>query len=100
MSPAFERYMRKAQMPDDTIPHAPSLTLGETIIQLIGEHVHAPATADTLMIDLGDDITRIGIVMAVEEHCSIDLLDEEAEMCRTVGDLIERVGVKLGEEVA
>jgi acyl carrier protein len=46
--------------------------------------------------DLGaDSLTKVEIIMHVEEHFGLDIPDEEAERVSTVGDLMRILGERL-----
>lgn len=54
-------------------------------------------TPDTTLADLGaDSLDEIELVMDAEDEFDIVVGDDEAEACRTVGDVIALVERKLG----
>ena len=67
----------------------------EVIAQIAATlNIEAPAItpADSLARDLGaDSLDTVSLVMAIEDHFSIDLPDEEMQELRTVRQLIEYV---------
>ena len=49
--------------------------------------------------DMGDVLTCIEILMAVESEFDLEISDEQAESIKTVGDLVGFVERALGEKV-
>ena len=71
----------------------------EIIVEQLGVD-EAQVTSDAAFIDdLGaDSLDTVELVMAFEEKFEIEIPDEDAEKMRTVGDAINYLKEKLGEE--
>lgn len=67
----------------------------ETIVEILDIQLGAEPdkiTDETTFVSLGaDSLDTVEIVMAVEEAFSVEITDEEAESCTTVGAAIDHV---------
>jgi acyl carrier protein len=76
------------------------LTTADQVRALIAKHLSTEDPADDATLEsLGaDSLDNIEIVMAVEEQFRVEVTDDEAEACDTVGDWIAIVDTKLKEK--
>ena len=64
----------------------------EIIVEQLGVSADQVKPESNLIEDLGaDSLDAVELVMAVEEEFGIEVPDEEAEMLRSVGDIISHV---------
>ena len=73
-----------------------SKTVTETVIELIAEELDFDVSEVTpnadLYVDLGaDSLDRTELAITLEEHFEIEVLDEEIDHLKTVGDVIKLV---------
>lgn len=75
-------------------PTASSLTIEDRILELVADETDTPReTLDrqTRLHELGDSLTRVETVMALEDEFEISLPDAQVDTVRNLGELIELV---------
>lgn len=62
------------------------------IVEQLGVKLEQVTSKASFVEDLGaDSLDNVELIMAIEEEFEIDILDEDAEKVKTVGDLIKYV---------
>lgn len=79
------------------------MTIEERLKRIISDQIGADSSEvvpeANFIDDLGaDSLDAIELVMSVEEEFGIEIPDEDAEKLFTVGDLVEYLKEKVGEE--
>jgi acyl carrier protein len=78
-------------------------SLEDRILNLVAEESHTPReTLDraTTLIEIGDSLTRVEAMMAIEDEFEIALPDSEYDRVRSLGELIDLVDAKIRERDA
>ena len=73
---------------------SPGCTIEDRIFDLISAEADMPRGAldrETRLHEIGDSLTRVEAVMAIEDEFEISLSDAQVDTVRTLGDLIELV---------
>lgn len=64
----------------------------KAIDDLFGIELGTVTNELSLVADIGaDSLDQIELVMALEDEFSIDIVDDEAMKCRTVGDVVQLI---------
>ena len=79
---------------------ADDAAIAKRVQELIVLHLGVESTQvtpETRILDLGDSLDAVGLVMAAEEEFGIEIPDEAAEKLVTVGDVIAYLQKNAGQ---
>ena len=78
-------------------------TVAERVVEIVSEQLNVDqdkiTTESSFINDLGaDSLDTVELVMAFEEEFSVEVPDEDAEQLQSVGDVVNYIESKAGDE--